>query len=305
MRVVSLIASATETVCALGLGRFLVGRSHECDEPPWVKRLPALSCPRIDPDASSLAIDRAVRSALRHYPSVYQVDSVRLAALQPDVILTQAHCEVCAVSSDDVRRALAPACLKTRVVTLNPVGLEEVFKDIQRVAEALKSAPRGRDLVQRLQKRMERIARDAQSLGPRPRLALLEWTSPLMCAGNWMPELVLLAGGQDLFGKPRKHSPRLSRQDLLRKDPDIIVIAPCGFDIPRTRLEARTLERHSWWKRLRAVREDRVFLADGNRYFNRPGPGVLDTLEILAEILHPSAFRARHLGSGWRPLPAA
>lgn len=299
-RVVSLIASSTEVVCALGCEDRLVGRSHECDYPPSVRRLPVCTEPLIDPAASSAEIDRQVKAVLREALSVYRVHADVLQELQPDVIVTQSQCEVCAVSLTDVERALA-AWLdsRPRLVSLEPNALADVWRDIHRVAEALGVPERGVTLVNRLHGRIACVAERARALPTRPTVACIEWIDPLMAAGNWVPELVELAGGANLFGEAGKHSPWMTWEQLVARDPDVIVVLPCGFDIERSRRELPVLTREHEWPALRAVRNGHVYLTDGNQYFNRPGPRLVESLEILAELLHPGAFRFGHEGTGW------
>ncbi len=299
-RIVSLIASATEIVHALGFGPDLVGRSHECDHPPSVQELPVCTEPRFDVQGSSAEIDRRVKAVLQDAISVYRVHSHVLDALRPDVIVTQSQCEVCAVSLRDVEEALCRmVSSRPRVVALEPHSLADVWDDIRRVAQALGARSQGEALVARLQERMEAVARRARGLPERPRVACIEWLDPLMAAGNWVPELVERAGGRDLFGRPGHHSPWMTWEQLLDADPDIIVCMPCGFDIPRTLEELPVLARRPGWSRLRAVQTGRVYVTDGNAYFNRPGPRLVESLEILAELLHPQVFAFGHQGSGW------
>jgi iron complex transport system substrate-binding protein len=300
-RVVSLIASATEIVCALGCEDLLVGRSHECDYPPSVRRLPGCTEPKFNIEGSSREIDRDVKTLLRDALSVYRVDADRLAALEPDVIVTQAHCEVCAVSLRDVERAVCSwlhACPK--LVSLVPNALVDLWTDIERVAEALGVPDRGTALIVKLRSRIDAIATRAQTLRHRPAVACIEWIDPLMAGGNWVPELVELAGGANLFGEAGKHSPWMTFEQLVSVDPEMIVVLPCGFDVERSRKELPSLTGRAEWPRLRAVRDGRVFLADGNQYFNRPGPRLVESLEILAELLHPEAFCFGHEGAGWQ-----
>ncbi len=306
MRVVSLIASATEIVCALGLQDSLVGRSHECDYPGAVKFLPACTEPAIDISASSRDIDRQVRESLRDALSIYRVHDEILAELKPDVILTQTQCEVCAVSLKDVEAALTRrAGIKARVVPLCPNRLDDVYDDIRRVARALERPMAGAALVGEMRARMERLshaAAGALEKSPRPRVACLEWMEPIMASGNWMPELVSLAGGEALFGQAGVHSPAIAVPELFAAEPDAIVISPCGFDLARTGAEISCLTGLPGWGKMRAVRQGRIFMADGNHYFNRPGPRLVDSLEILAEILHPSLRRPGLQGPAWRAL---
>lgn len=302
-RAVSLIASATEIVCALGFEHLLVGRSHECDHPESVKRLPVCTDPKFVTDGTSYDIDERVKAILQEGLSVYRVDAEQLRTLAPDVIITQDHCEVCAVSLRDVEAAVCEWLgSRPRIVSLHPDRLDDVWADICRVAQALGEPERGRELVSRLQERMRAIAERARTLGDRPRVACIEWIDPLMASGNWMPELVEMAGGIDLFGEAGRHSPGMTWEALRARNPDVIVVLPCGFDLERTRREMPALTRRRDWGELTAVRAGRVYLADGNQYFNRPGPRLLESLEILAEILHPRVFRFGHERSGWERL---
>ncbi|MBL8794044.1 MAG: cobalamin-binding protein [Planctomycetia bacterium] len=299
-RIVSLIASSTEIVCALGLEDQLVGRSHECDYPPSVKHLPYCTEPKFDIHGSSLEIDQRVRGVLQEALSVYRVDAEKLRDLRPDVIVTQTQCEVCAVSQKDVEQAVC-AWLDARptIVSLSPNALDDIWADIRRVAAALQVVERGESLVARLQARMTAIAAMARQQAHRPTVACIEWIEPLMSAGNWMPELVEQAGGRLLFGEAGQHSPKLAWEEFVRADPEVICVLPCGWDIPKAREELHALERKPEWPNLRAVREGKVYLTDGNQYFNRPGPRLVESLEILAEVLHPAVFSFGHEGSGW------
>src|SRR5579864_730982 len=297
MRIVSLIASATEIVCSLGLGEQLVGRSHECDFPEWVKRLPACTEPKFDIHGSSGEIDRRVKETVRDSLSVYRVFTDVLQQLQPDLIVTQSHCEVCAVSERDVQAALGDwTGPRPAIVSLQPNCLADVWAGICHVAEAAGVWERGPALVDSLQKRMQAISARANHWGRKPTVACLEWIDPLMAAGNWTPELVKMAGGVNLFGKAGAHSPWMTWEDLLRQDPDVIVVMPCGFDIARTRQEMPVLANREDWRLLKAVRNGRVFVADGNAFFNRPGPRLVESLEMLAEAVVPGAFSFGHSG---------
>lgn len=300
LRVVSLIAGSTEIVCALGFEALLVGRSHECDYPESVKRLPVCTGPKFVADGTSYEIDQRVKAILQEGLSVYRVDGEKLRALAPDVIITQDHCEVCAVSLKDVAAAVCE-WLGSRplVVSLRPDSLADVWADIRRVAAALGAPERGDELVARLDARMAAVAERARALPERPRVALIEWIEPLMACGNWMPELVAMAGGVNLFGQAGKHSPAMAWEELRAGDPDVIVVLPCGFDLERTRRETPALAGRAGWGELRAVRAGRVYLADGNQYFNRPGPRLAESLEMLAEMLHPGVFDFGHEGTGW------
>lgn len=300
-RIVSLIASATEIVCALGFEDQLVGRSHECDYPPGVKRLPVCTAAKLNIHKSSAEIDRQVKSLVEKALAVYDVDAALLERLEPDVIVTQSQCEVCAVSLRDVERAVCSWLQRCpRIVSLKPDALVDVWRDIADVAGALGAYDRGVELVERLQSRMNPLAEKARALTEQPRVACIEWVEPLMAAGNWVPELVELAGGDNLFGTAGKHAPWMTWEQLSAADPDVIVFMPCGYDLARTRQDVPLLEAKPGWGELKAVRTGRVFVTDGNQYFNRPGPRLVESLEMLAEILHPAAFRYHHEGTGWQ-----
>lgn len=301
-RVVSLLPSATEIVAALGFADALVGRSHECDFPEEVADLPVCTEPKIDAAGGSEEIHRSVSALLAQALSVYRVDAERLRELAPTHVVTQVQCEVCAVSLEEVEAALSGWVGEPpRLTPLNPASLADVFIDIERVAGALGAPERGRRLVARLTDRMAAIA-VASRERPRPRVATIEWLSPLMAAGNWMPELVEMAGGVDLFGAAGRHSAWLSWDTLRSADPDVLVVFPCGFPLERVQREVGLLTERPGWDDLSAVREGRVFLAEANQYFNRPGPRLAETLEILAEILHPGTFAFGHEGPGWTRL---
>jgi iron complex transport system substrate-binding protein len=301
MRIVSLIASATEIVCALGFENDLVGRSHECDHPESVKRLPICTEPKFNVQGTSYEIDQRVKAILQEGLSVYRVHADQLRELKPDVIVTQSHCEVCAVSLKDVEQAVCTWLdSRPQIVSLAPDGLGDVWAGMIQVAEALGVPERGTTLVEGLQARMRAIKTKTGEITNRPTVACIEWIEPLMASGNWMPDLVMMAGGVNLFGESGKHAPWLTWEDLVNRDPEVILVLPCGFDIPRTREEMPSLTRRPGWESLRAVRSGRVYLMDGNQFFNRPGPRLVESLEILAEVLHPSLFSFGHEGTGWK-----
>ena len=301
-RVVSLIASATEIVCALGFESELVGRSHECDYPPSVTRLPACSSSKVEVGASGADIDAEVRAIVSEGLSVYRVDPELLDRLAPTVVITQTQCEVCAVSLKDVEAAVCELVgSRPAVVSLEPMSLDDVWADIRAVASAIGDPARGDALVAGLQARLEALRGQTRTVAARPSIACIEWIDPLMNAGNWMPELVDAAGGDNLFGEAGKHSGYFPFEDLAAADPDVIAVMPCGFDIDRAWGEMAPLAANPAWAELSAVREGRVVITDGNQYFNRPGPRVVESAEILAECLHPERFDFGHRGRGWRP----
>jgi iron complex transport system substrate-binding protein len=298
-RIVSLIASATEIVHALGMGEAQVGRSHECDWPPAVLDLPALTRTKFKVQGATCAeIDRSVKGLVTEGLAVYEVDADRLKALAPDVILTQDQCEVCAVSLADVERAVCSwTDCPARIVPLRPHSLADVLSDIQTVADAIGAPHAGAALVSSMTRRLEALR---QSLidGPRPRLAFIEWIDPPMSGGHWLPELAEIAGGKSLFGEQGASSPWISWEQVAASDPDVILVAPCGYDIATTRRAMEPLAANPLWNGLRAVREDRVYVADGNAFFNRPGPRLVESAEIMAEVLHPDTCRFGHEGKG-------
>lgn len=283
----SLIASATEIVHALGEFDNLVGRSHECDFPEAVLSLPVCTRPAIPVSGDSREIDRLVKDHLREAISVYEVFPDILERLQPTHIITQTQCEVCAVSLRDVEAALAGGLsCRPQLVPLHPNCLADVWDDIRRVAGALGIDRRGEAVVEELSGRMSAISRAARLRGDRPTVACVEWLEPLMAAGNWVPELVEMAGGVNLFGEVGRHSPWMTWTQLVEVDPEVIIIMPCGWDAARTEPEMHWLTDRPEWPQLRAVRNGRVHLTDGNQYFNRPGPRLAESLEILAGLLH-------------------
>jgi iron complex transport system substrate-binding protein len=259
--------------------------------------------PKFNPDGSSYEIDRRIKAILHEALSVYRVHGDVLKELRPDVIITQAQCEVCAVSLREVEEVVGQwVGTRPQIISLEPGTLSDVWAGIVRVADVLGVPEKGAELVKSLKQRAFTIATMARTLAPGPNVACIEWIEPLMAAGNWMPELVEMAGGINLFGEAGKHSPWMTWEELVQKDPNVIVVLPCGFDIKRTREEMPALTRKAEWSRLRAVRSGRVYLTDGNQYFNRPGPRLVESLEILAEILHPDVFRFGHEGTGWELL---
>jgi len=302
-RIASLLPSCTEIACALGFEDALVGRSHECDYPPSVAKLPPLTEPKLDVDAPSAEIDARVRQLVEGGLSVYRVDAEKLRELEPTVILTQDQCEVCAASPKDLEDALAEwTGAQPKVVSLSPNTLADVWADIQRVADALGVPDRGRELTAKLAERVKDVAQRTIRIRRQPTVVCLEWLDPLMTAGHWMPELVTLAGGQNLLGESGAHSPYIEWRQLRDADPDAVVVLPCGFDLERTKAETAKLAGRPEWQALRAVRKGKVYLTDGHQYFNRPGPRLVDSLEILAEVLHPDQFPPRHGDTGWNPL---
>jgi iron complex transport system substrate-binding protein len=291
-RTVSLLAAATEIVAAVGAGDELVGVSHECDHPrAVVAGRPVLTSARVGPLPSSAEVDRSVRRLVGDALAVYDVDVELLAALAPDVIVTQDLCRVCAVSVDDVRTAVAQLAHKAEVqlVSLHPRRLDDILDDVERVAAVLGRAGEGRRVVAGLRERIERVRTVAAGAPERPRVLAIEWIEPVMLGGLWMPELIELAGAVPLGVAAGEPAPTVDRELLAELAPDVVVVKPCGFTVARTLEElpvlARTMPWEAWTRR-----GVRVYLADGNAYFNRSGPRIVDSLELLAALVHPERF---------------
>ena len=302
LRIVSLIASATEIVAALGLQEYLVGRSHECDYPNSVLALPSCSSSKVDKDATSNEIDQQVRSMVRDALSIYQVDYALLNDLSPTHILTQTQCDVCAVTLDEVNRALAHLQSAPAVTALEPMTLTDIWCDIQSVADVGNVSKRGHALVERLVERLAAIAEQTALRETTPKVACIEWIEPLMYAANWVPELIAIAGGQPTQGQTGLDAGYFDFEELLQSDPDYILIMPCGFRIDRTLKEMAALTTKSLWPTLTAVRSNRVYLVDGNYFFNRPSPRVVESAEIAAEILHPDLCSFGHKDQAYKQL---
>jgi len=302
-RVVSLLPAATEIVCALGAGERLVGRSHECDFPLDVRTLPVCSRPRSPMGGSGATVDRQVREIIGQGLSVFEVLAERLQELKPDLVVTQVQCEVCAVSLAEVEAALCEwTGEQPRIVTLEPAALRDVMADVQGIADALDLGAEGARLRAAMRQRMRDIDGAANGLPGAPTVVCVEWIEPLMVAGNWVPELVDLAGGNDRLGRAGAHSPCVAWQQVLDEDPDVLLVMPCGFDLPRACREAATLETLPGFAELSCVQTGELYAVDGHQFFNRPGPRLVESLEILAEIFHPERFHFGHEGTGWRRL---
>jgi iron complex transport system substrate-binding protein len=298
-RIISLLPSATEIVAALGFGDHLVGRSHECDFPPGVEKLPICSSTKVPVHGTSYEIDERVKEIVAEGLSVYRVDVDRLRELRPDLILTQTQCAVCAVTPRDLEQALCTwTGAQPALVSLEPNNLDDVWNDIRRVGDALGVRPRAEKLIDSLTQRLAAIRDQARDLS-RPSVAAIEWLGPLMAGGNWMPELIEIAGGRSLFARAGEHSHWLEWSALIEADPEVILLLPCGFKIAQTVRDLNLLTDNPAWTNLRAVKQGRVYLIDGHHFFNRPGPRLVESAEIVAEILHPDRFSFGHRGTGW------
>jgi len=300
LKIVSLLPAATEIVCALGLEGNLVGRSHECDFPESVKQLPVCSEANFPDGLSSADIDVKVKEILADALSVYTVKRDVVKQLAPDIVITQAQCKVCAVSLTEVEAALQDYLDKdAHIVSLQPNSLPDIFNDIKTVAAALNVPGEGERLIEDLQERVEIIRHKLKFADTRPTVACIEWLEPMMVSGNWIPELVNIAGGVSILAEPGKHSPYVKWDNIRLQDPDVIVVMPCGFSIERTLKEVDILLQLPGFNELKAVKNNRVYIADGNQYFNRPGPRIVDSIEILAEIINPKQFIFGYEGEGW------
>ncbi|MDX1585331.1 MAG: cobalamin-binding protein [Balneolaceae bacterium] len=298
-RIVSLLPATTEIVCALGKKDALVGRSHECDYPDSVTDLPACTEAKFEPDGTSYGIDQRVKALLQDGLSVYRVDAKVLAALEPDIIITQDHCEVCAASLEDVKEATRETLGKdVSIISVSPQDLNDVFNSIGEIGKAIGTESEAENLVESMKAGFRKISSKVNKRPPK-NICCLEWMDPLMAAGNWIPELVEIAGGRELGAVAGKHSPVLEWKNLHELNPEVLTIVPCGYSIDETLSEMETLTQQSAWNRLKAVRNGKVYILDGNHYFNRPGPRLTDSAEIFAEILHPDIFNARHKNLGW------
>jgi iron complex transport system substrate-binding protein len=305
MRVVSLLPSATEIVCALGFRELLVGRSHECDFPSGLEVLPALTAPKVDPRAGTEAIDRDVRRLVEQGLSVYRIDTAVLEALQPDLVLTQDQCEVCAVSLGDVTAAVARLARRpVDVVSLSPLSLAAVFESVLTVVRALGAEERGRDLVEKMKGRLAATAAAVPTGLRRPRVVHVEWIAPLMVGGHWIHELVEAAGGEHPLGVRDGMNRPVPWDEVRAYDPEVVVIAPCGFKIGQTERDLSLLEGLPGWSGTAAARAGRVFLADGNAFFNRPGPRLVDTAEIVQAAAFGRQAHHRFPPEALKPVPA-
>ncbi len=286
MRICTLLPSATEIAFALGLGDSVAAVSHECDFPAGAREKPVAVRGRIDSDhRTSREIDTLVRQHLSRGEGLYGLDLELLRGINPDLIVTQGLCDVCAVGHDDVMAAAGTLNPPARVLSLSPSSLGEVLRDITRVGNATGTSERAETLVGALRERVGRVAARAPQAGSRPRVACLEWLDPLYAAGHWVPEMVELAGGTDVLAAKHEPSARVSLETLVEAAPEVLVLMPCGFDESRTLKEWEPLKHLPAWQGVPAVANGRVFAVDGSRFFNRPGPRLVDGLEILAECI--------------------
>ena len=300
MRILSLISSSTEIIYSLGLGGKIIGRSHECDYPPRVKRLPFCTEPRFDINGNSLQIDNNIKSLLQDALSIFLIDEKKLNKLKPDIIITQSQCEVCAVSLNDVEKAVENIIGKSpKIVSTEPHSLDDVWKDILKIGIALNVEKKALSLVQQLKLRIQKLKSLTKDFNTAS-VVCIEWIEPLMAAGNWVPELIKLANGISLVGSRGEHSPWIDIKKVVDQNPDKIIIMPCGYNIEKTESEMSNLTKAKEWNSLRAVQNNQVYITDGNQYFNRPGPRLIDSLEILIEIIHNKKYNFGHENIGWK-----
>ena len=289
MRVVSLLPSATEMVHFAGAAETLVGVTHECDHPPGVEGLPKLTSSRIDSTLSGAEIDAEVNRLVTDDESLYALDADLLEDLAPDLVITQGLCDVCAVSTSLVEEAVSNLRSRPELVVLNPTSLKDVLDDSVRIGDVLGVGREVRERVALLRGRLAEVEGAVANLA-RPRVGCIEWLDPPFSAGHWVPEMVRLAGGRELFAGPGERSVRLDWETVFEAEPEVLVLMPCGFDAARAAEEAQALPGLPGWSDLRAVRDGRVWVVDANSFFSRPAPRLVEGVEILARILHPAAF---------------
>ena len=301
-KIVTLLPSATEIVSFLGQKESIIGCSHECDYPNDLDNIVKLTSPKINVEGTSSKINKEIKSLLENSLSVYKVDVEKLKDLDPDFIVTQANCEVCAVSFAEVQnivsKYLSP---KAKIISLEPNTLNDVFNDIRRVATTLNIDNKiNNKLISKLELRLKDIKDLASIQKRKPSVVCIEWIDPLMVAGNWIPEMVEIAGGNDILGRSGNNSHWIKFNEIKDHDPEIIIFLPCGFDIKKTKKELNSyLKKDSTWSLLKAFKNNKLFIADGNQFFNRPGPRLIESIEIFAEIIHPSVFNFKHKKTGW------
>lgn len=292
MRIVSLLPSATEIVCSLGLEESLVGITHECDHPEAIRDRPVLTAAKIEARGkTSREIDHAVASSLSGHEGIYTLDEERLAALKPDLVLTQELCDVCAVSYKEVKKAARVLDAHSKVVSLEPTTVEEIFGNVLTVGELSGRKERAESLVAGWRARLAAVRAKTEGL-PRPRVFMCEWLDPFYAAGHWVAEQVAIAGGEEIFGRVGQLSVRVTMEDVAAQEPEVIVLCPCGYYAGDVERELATLRFPPGWEELPAVRQGKVWAVDASAYYSRPGPRVVEGAELLARILHPEVFGA-------------
>mgnify|MGYP001333007334 CR=1 FL=1 len=301
MRIISLISSATEIVNSLQCINNLVGISHECDYPDSIKRLPVCSEPRFDINGKSIEVDQSIKSLLQEALSIYRVKEDTIGKLKPDIIITQSQCDVCAVNIKDVRSALEQTIgINPKIISLSPACLEDVWNDILELGIALEKESKAKEVIKNIKSDISIISKKNKNKDP-VSVGCIEWIEPLMFAGNWVPEIVQIAGGKSFFGVAGKHSNWSKYEELYQHDPDKIIFMPCGYDMNKTKVELSNLIHDVRWKNLEAVKTGNIYLTDGNQYFNRPGPRLLDSIKIMDDIINNSnIYNLKN--DGWKRL---
>ena len=299
-RIVSLLPSCTEIICKLGYREHLVGISHECDYPKSISGLPVLTKARLSPEGTSIEINQSVTDLLQRGLSVYDVDASLLKSLSPEIIVTQAQCEACAVSLDQVQDIVSNWTLnQTEIISLEPNTLNEVWLDFDIIAKTMDAPESSSILKSEINERFKLLKDKLKGTEQKPTVLCIEWIEPIMVAANWVPELVGLAGGKNVMSVSGTDSNFCSWDEIKQTNPDIIIMMPCGFGIKRTLEDIHYLQNRKGWQELKAVKENKVFVVDGNQYFNRPGPRLVDSAEILAEIIHPDYFERKYSEDSW------
>ncbi len=299
-RIVSLLPSCTEIICKLGYRKHLVGISHECDYPNSISGLPVLTKARLSPEGTSIEINQSVTDLLQRGLSVYDVDASLLKSLSPEIIVTQAQCEVCAVSLEQVQEIVSNWTLnQTEIISLEPNTLNEVWLGIDIIAKTMDAPESSSILKSEINERFKLLKDKLKGTEQKPTVLCIEWIEPIMVAANWVPELVGLAGGRNVMSVSGADSNFCSWDEIKQTNPDIIIMMPCGFGIKRTFEDIHYLQNRKGWQELKAVKENKVFVVDGNQYFNRPGPRLVDSAEILAEVIHPEYFERKYPEDAW------
>jgi iron complex transport system substrate-binding protein len=304
MRIVSLLPSATEILFALGLDREIVGVSHECDFPPRARTKTVVIHSRLPHDASPAEIDRLVSEYVHRGESLYAVDAEVLESLAPDLIITQDLCHVCAASPDDLATTLARFERRPEVLCLNPQDLGDVWRDILWVGEESCRGPQAEAMVKEIGARLGALERQIPQLVDRPRVVFLEWLQPFYVGGHWVPEMIQVAGGLDALGKVRTPSFRVHLQDIVESEPEILLVAPCGYSAQQARDEYRSMDLPEQWNAMPAVRNGRVYALEANSYFSRPGPRLVTGIEALAKLFHPAIELSREAEAAILPISA-
>jgi len=305
MRVVSLLPSATEILFALGLGEQVVGVSHECDYPPAARTKPVVIHSRIPKDTTPLEIDRLVRQFTARGESVYSVDAEALKRLAPDLIVTQNLCSVCAASPEDLAAVLATFDYRPEILSLDPLDLGDVWRDILWVGDETMRGHEAEQLLESIGAKLAAVENEVAQTVCRPRVAFLEWLQPIYVGGHWVPEMIELAGARDIFGKLRTPSFSLPLEDVIAAQPEVLVIAPCGYSADQARAEYRSVTFPRQWHEMPAVRYNQIYYVDANAYFSRPGPRLITGVEILAKLLHPGITVSPEAEQSIHPLQVA